>query len=127
MTVVRRALIAASGLDPAMAARLLDCKYDEPRGLVPAIQFVKGVLRASDPSAPPALDMGAVELDWTNTRPVTTKNADGEVEIALSSNVEVAAIQTGVELDLKAYGMRAAHLKATGTVETEVRRAGDSG
>jgi hypothetical protein len=43
MSLVRRALIATSGLDAAMSDRLFDSEYDEPRGLVPRIQFVSGV------------------------------------------------------------------------------------
>jgi hypothetical protein len=125
MSLVRRALIAASGLDAAMSERLLDPKYDEPRGLVPAIQFVRGMVRASDPSSPPALDMGAIELDWTDSRPVASKKENGRVDITLSSNVKLAAIQAGVELDLDERGMRAAHIAPTGDVETEVHSARD--
>jgi hypothetical protein len=123
MSLVRRALIAASGLDAATSERLLDSKYDEPRGLVPAIHFLNGVVRASDPTAPPALDMGAIELDWTNSRPVASKKEDGRVDITFSPNVTVAAIQEGVEVDLKVLGMRAAHVTPVGDVKAEVRRA----
>jgi hypothetical protein len=125
MSLVRRALIVASGVDAAMSGRLLDAQYDEPRGLVPAIQFVRGAVRASDPSSPPALDMGVIELDWTNSRPVASKKEDGRVDITFSSNVKLAAIQAGVELDLDEWGMRAAHITPTGDVETEVHRAPD--
>jgi hypothetical protein len=126
MSLVRRALIAASGLDAAMSERLLDPKYDEPRGLVPAIQLARGVVRASDPSSPPALDMRAIELDWTNSRPVASKKEDGRIDITFSSNVKLAAIQAGVELDLHEREMRAAHVTPTGDVETEVHSARDA-
>jgi hypothetical protein len=127
LSLVRRALITASDVGAAMSERLLDTKYDEPRGLVPAIQFVRGVVRATDPSAPPALDMGAIELDWSNSRPVASTQEDGRVDITLSSNVRLAAIQAGVELDLNEWGMRAAHVTPSGDRETEVHRARDSG
>jgi len=43
MSLVRRALIVAPGLGATMSERLLDGKYDKPHGLVPAIQFVRGL------------------------------------------------------------------------------------
>ena len=127
MTLVRRALILASGLESEMSSRLLDSKYDEPRGLVPAIRFAKGVLRAVDPNVPPALDMAAIDLDWANSRPIAIKKEDGRVDISFPSSVRVAAIQAGVEADLTAWGMRAAHVTPTGDVQVIVDRASERG
>jgi hypothetical protein len=126
MSLVRRALIVASGVDAEMSERLLASEYDDPRGLVPVVQFMQGKIRASDPGDAPALEMAAVDLDWTGSRPVASTNDEGGVDVTFSTNVRVAAIQSGAQLELSSFGMRAAHVRPTGELETEVSRAGEA-
>jgi hypothetical protein len=49
------------------------------------------------------------------------------VDVTFSTNVKLAAIQAGDELEPNEWGMRAAHGTLSGDVETEVKRAHDSG
>lgn len=120
MKLVRSALISGSGLATASSEPLLGSKYDEPRGLVPAVRFIRGTLRAANPASPPALDIGAIEIDWVKIRPVALKRGDGRVDGSLSSKVRVAAIPTGVEFDIVASGMRAAYVTPTGPATAEM-------
>jgi hypothetical protein len=108
-----------------MAARLVDHRYQEPRGLVPAIRFVRGTVSAIDAANPPVLDGGAIELDWAHDAPIATVNPDGRVDITFSTNVTVRSITPGAELGLDGWGMRAAHVTPVGELEVDVQRGGE--
>jgi len=124
MGLVRRALIEATGMHGSMAARLLDDRYDAPRGLVPAIRFVRGSVSAAEASEPPILDGGTIELDWAQDPPIATVRADGRVDVTFSTNVAVKAITPGAKLDLDSWGMRAAHMTSVDEVRVDVQRGG---
>ena len=47
------------------------------------------------------------------------------VDVTFSTNIKVAAIPEGAQLELQGWGMRAAHVTPVGDVETEVQRGGD--
>jgi hypothetical protein len=123
MGLVRRALITATGVSGPLRDRLLDSRYETPRGLVPAIRIIKGTVGAVDPSNPALLDVGAIDLDWARSAPIATTNADGGVEFTFDTNIKATALPAGVTLEIDTYGLRAAHVKPVGEVATEVERA----
>ena len=93
MGLVRRALMAATGVEPAIRERLLVQDYAEPRGLVPEIPFVHGELeRVSPADPPPIMHGGDVELEWNNPPPVATRSDDGEVTLTFDYKITYAKL-----------------------------------
>ena len=88
MTYVRGGLIKESGVAADAQQRLLASTYEEPRGLVPAVPFVRGHLRRVDPQQPPTgIDGAAIELEWSGEAPKATRTDSGEVELSFTENV----------------------------------------
>jgi hypothetical protein len=108
---VRRALLAALGVEEPWIKRLLSTDYKEPRGLVQALVLVTGKLRRQDPTQPPP-EMGgmAIELDWgpLNLKPVP--GIAGKVNIELSPTITARKVPDNASLDITGYAMRAAHV-----------------
>lgn len=124
---VRRALIEASGLDPALRERLLADRYKEPRGLVPAIRFARGELSRQDPSSPPPVMEGApVEVEWDVKQVGVSHDSEGKVNIAWQTRVTATKLPENTTLGVHSFGMRAAHVTPSGEPSLiEVERAGD--
>ncbi len=112
MQLVRRALIESSGLASEMSSRLLVEDYDEPRGLVPAIQFARGQIEATDPAHPPAIEMGAIDLEWSETSITPKLRADGSVDLSMGATMTAVSIPDGLKIDISGYGIRAANVVA---------------
>ena len=121
---VRRALIRASGLDAAAQDRLFVEEFEEPRGLVPAIRFIRGQIRRKDSDRPPPeLEVGAIELEFTFDPPVVVSAEDEKVTLKFPTNYTVIKMPDDVELTLHEAGMRAAHISVAGPTEVKVTRA----
>lgn len=108
MGLVRRALIEAAQ-PPDVAKETLLHGYDEPRGLPPTFAFVRGNISAVDPSNPPVLDGGAIELDWKRPQVSVTTNSTGEPEINIPLNATVTDKPDDVELKLTQVAVRAGY------------------
>jgi hypothetical protein len=121
---LRRAVIAASGIEPEFERRLLADNYAEPRGLVPAIPVVFGQLSCQDPAQPLPLMAGAVvELEWNTPVPIATRTAAGDVNLSFPWTI-TAKLPPNAKLDVSRFGLRAAYLQPTDEpLQVEVSRA----
>jgi len=128
MGLVRRALITEAGLPDAARDRLLADEYEEPRGLVPMIAFVRGKLERVDAQLPaPEMPGADIELEWSNDRPIAERSEDGEVSISFPFEITYAKLPENTHVRSDGFGMRAAHFKRSDNapLEVSVRRAAD--
>ena len=105
MSLVRRALIEAAGVGDAVKTALIN-RYEEPRGLPPTRAFVRGTLTAVDPSNPPTLPGGAIELDWKRPKGAIRTSPAGERELEISLDVKVRSKPDEVEVGLSHAALR---------------------
>ena len=110
MSYVQRALVTAAGIEDSVANRLLHGQYDQPRGLVPAARWVSGTIAAVVPADAPSLGVGAIELEWAPSVPVTTINDNGSVALTFTTNVKATVVPPGVRLTIDSHGLRVAHV-----------------
>jgi len=128
MRLVRRALIIESGVADASRDRLLTQDYEEPRGLVPMIAFVRGDLELVDSALPaPTMQGGDIELKWSNDRPIARQADDGTVSISFPFDITYQ-LPDNTQVRSHGFGMRAAHVKNAELhpIDVSVKRAGDS-
>jgi hypothetical protein len=115
MALVRRALIAASGVEAVMRQRLLDERYQEPRGLVPVFRFAHGHLSRVDADRPPPnMDGASVEVEWDVKQLTAETGADGKVNITWSTKLTATKLPDNTQIGVESFGERAAHMTATG-------------
>lgn len=123
---VRRSLIDTAGPERASVEQLLAKEYDEPRGLVPALQIIHGRLRRSDSNLPaPEMPSPAVELDWPSSAIEATQTASGDLHIAMPSDITVAQLPENTTLEIEGIGLRAANVGHLGTSEVDVTQSRD--
>jgi hypothetical protein len=129
MGLVRRALIEASGVEVAMRKRLLDRKYEEPRGLVPVIRFAEGHLsRVDEHRPPPHMDIAPVEVDWEVKQLAAEVGVDGKVNITWSTKLTATKLPNNTQIGAESFGMRAAYVTPLGgPMAGDAQRAGEHG
>jgi hypothetical protein len=128
MSCVRAGLILESGVAADARERLLVSGYDEPRGLVPFITFLRGHVRRQDPNAPPpAMDGAAIELEWSSPVFKATRTDTGEVELSLTQEAKPTKLPPNTTLDLFEAAWRAADMKLSDDkpLDVKVKREGE--
>jgi hypothetical protein len=129
MSYVRAGLIRESGVAADMQKRLLISTYEEPRGLVPSVTFVRGQVRRADPQQPPppGMDGAAIELEWSAPQIKATRTESGEVELAITQEASPTKLPPNTTLDLFGAGWRAAYMKMNEDqpLDVKVKREGE--
>lgn len=127
MALVRGSLIRVCKLDSAVEAVLLGHAYEEPRGLVPPIFMIRGVLSLMDPSGPPPVEMQPLEIDFPLPEPVAIETPGKELpEVKFEPTITVLRLPSNVSITVTATGLRAANVKDVSTEIGTVHRAADA-
>jgi hypothetical protein len=116
MKCIRRSIVRSSGLDAASEAIILGSDYEEPRGLVPPISFVRGDVELVDSSKPPPPDVGRLELDFPVPTPKAIDESHGQpVKIEFEHKITGLHVPENIKVNLRSKGLRAAHVKVPET------------
>lgn len=125
LSLVRAALIDASGLQDPARATLLSDEYAEARGLVPVIETIMGEIARQDPSSPgPEPHDCFAEVEFEPLEIVAEQTVSGEIDLHISVTATLKQISENTEPRITESGMRAAHIKRReGSATFEVTRA----
>jgi hypothetical protein len=110
---VRRALITLAGVDNSTSKELLSKDYEDPRGLVPAINIIHGNLHRKDPDhPPPVIDPFGVDLVWQSPKIRAERKPSGELELELPTKIAVVKMPENAELGVEGTGLRAGYIRS---------------